>query len=172
VTCKVFISNPMRCGQCLRLGHHRDACRSKPACRSCGHEKAAGQTCPLTPCCVNCAAPHSPFAKDCFAWLRERRVPFTLTIKTFSNTAPSRALSQSEPTCSWRSTPSQTVFPSHFPRSQPTFGPSLVPPLLSTFPPSPNPRPLLPNTDNSSRSWPTCTLGRQRTSLMGREGRE
>jgi hypothetical protein len=47
---KPYIPNPMRCAKCMSLGHHGEACRSKPACNPCGHGKGSEIPVP-PPCC-------------------------------------------------------------------------------------------------------------------------
>jgi hypothetical protein len=116
---KKFIPNPLRCSNCLKDTHHKDACRSKPSSRTFGHAQEANHICDKTPYCINCAAPHSP---SCPSWLRERKVrEIQVTQELSLQEARVRyvALHMAAP----RDPPAPNL---------PTFTPTSFPPLLST----------------------------------------
>ena len=74
VLVKPYIPSPIRCYKCLRLGHHKDVCRSRPSCHSCGYEDTDGHSCGTERYCINCDSSHSPWDRSCPSWLRERRI--------------------------------------------------------------------------------------------------
>ena len=75
VKVRTYFPSPMRCFRCLRFGHTRDHCRNRPTCSKCAATDHTGEACTEgSRKCVNCAAPHSAFDKDCPAFLREKEI--------------------------------------------------------------------------------------------------
>ena len=68
-----FIPNPLRCYKCQRFGHHKEKCRSDMACQICSEVGHDTRECQKPPKCRNCEGNHSPNAKECPAWKKEKK---------------------------------------------------------------------------------------------------
>ena len=77
-----FFPNPLRCYKCQRFGHHKDKCRSDIACQICSEVGHDTRECQKPPKCRNCEGSHSPNAKECPAWKKEKEI---VKVKTENN---------------------------------------------------------------------------------------
>lgn len=71
VTVRQYVPYPLRCINCLRLGHKASDCKNDRICALCaqtfhGEEKCLGNT-----KCINCDQPHNSWSKDCPKFVEE-----------------------------------------------------------------------------------------------------
>lgn len=64
---------PIKCWNCLRLGHTKASCTGKRRCARCSGTHMA-QECQNPPSCINCNGDHKPSDRACPAFLQERRI--------------------------------------------------------------------------------------------------
>ena len=69
----LFVPNPMRCFNCNKFGHTSQHCKVAVKCTDCGKDKHEGQ-CEGPKLCSNCSGPHTPSAKDCPVWQKEKEI--------------------------------------------------------------------------------------------------
>jgi hypothetical protein len=77
-----YIPNPLRCFKCQKYGHHQGICRRTIACQVCSQEGHDTKECNNPPRCCNCGGEHSPGARLCPTWEREKQIN---TIKVQKN---------------------------------------------------------------------------------------
>lgn len=70
----LYIPNPLRCYQCQRFGHGKNACKRNATCAKCGQEGHDDATCEAPLHCANCLGPHAAFSKDCPTWSKQREI--------------------------------------------------------------------------------------------------
>ena len=69
-----YVPNPLRCYQCQRYGHGKNACKRPVACARCGQEGHTDSDCSADHHCVNCRGDHAAFSKDCPEWKKQRDI--------------------------------------------------------------------------------------------------
>ncbi|MES9881570.1 MAG: hypothetical protein ABW185_11875 [Sedimenticola sp.] len=74
ITVEVYVPNPLRCFRCQRFGHHKDNCKTKAVCASCGEDDHGDAACSKPVHCVNCQGDHDAYSRDCPTWKKEKEV--------------------------------------------------------------------------------------------------
>ncbi|GBN41238.1 hypothetical protein AVEN_78763-1 [Araneus ventricosus] len=69
-----YIPNPLRCFQCQKYGHSKDACRGTLTCARCAQADHESSHCTAPEKCVNCRGSHTSFSRSCPAWITEKEV--------------------------------------------------------------------------------------------------
>jgi len=69
-----YIPNPLRCFNCQKFGHGKNACRGRETCAKCGQVGHISDHCTNEPKCLNCNGNHSAFDKNCPKWVFEKKV--------------------------------------------------------------------------------------------------
>ncbi|XP_021339888.1 uncharacterized protein LOC110441113 [Mizuhopecten yessoensis] len=82
----VYITNPLRCRNCQKYGHHEKRCRRKTVCQYCGREGNTEQSdCDIANLrCGNWEGKHAASSRDCPTWNREREIYYGLNIPEVS----------------------------------------------------------------------------------------
>ena len=68
---ETFISNPLRCHNCQKFGHHKEKCTRPPICKNCG-ETGNHIDCQQPPKCANCKQNHSADSKEWELWRKKK----------------------------------------------------------------------------------------------------
>ena len=71
-----YVSNPLRCYNCQKFGHHESKCLKPPVCKKCGESGSdhVELTCTNQITRTNCKENHPSDSRDCMVWKREREV--------------------------------------------------------------------------------------------------
>jgi len=88
VNIRPYIPLPLRCRNCLRLGHPTTACKSNTLCNNCSAEKHTSndETCANDKFCINCkydlpTNKHSPIDKTCPAFIKQKELTSIKTLE-------------------------------------------------------------------------------------------
>jgi len=69
-----YVPNPLRCYQCQRYGHGKNACKRPVACARCGQEGHTDSDCSADHHCVNCRGDHPAYSKECAEWKKQKDI--------------------------------------------------------------------------------------------------
>jgi len=74
VPVEIYIPNPLRCFNCQKFGHSKNACKGTEICAKCGQAGHGGNSCSNEMKCPNCSGSHAAYSKDCPKWIMEKNV--------------------------------------------------------------------------------------------------
>lgn len=69
-----YVPNPLRCYNCQKFGHGKNACKRTAVCARCNKEGHTDTDCHDTPHCANCSGNHPAFSKDCPEWAKQKQI--------------------------------------------------------------------------------------------------
>ncbi|KAH8250661.1 hypothetical protein KR032_012125, partial [Drosophila birchii] len=88
VNVRPYIPLPLRCRNCLRLGHPTTACKSTALCNNCSAEKhtTLEESCNNEKFCINCkydtpTNTHSPMDKTCPTFIKHKKLTSIKTLE-------------------------------------------------------------------------------------------
>lgn len=89
INVRPYIPLPLRCRNCLRLGHPTTYCKSPKSCINCSAEQhtAENETCNNEKSCINCKYDlnnqnkHSPMDKSCPAFIKQKELTSIKTLE-------------------------------------------------------------------------------------------
>ena len=61
VLVELYIPNPLRCFNCQKFGHSKNACKGREICAKCGQAEHAKNPCSNEYKCTNCSASHAAY---------------------------------------------------------------------------------------------------------------
>ena len=70
----VYIQNPMRCYNCFKFGHGKNACKRESVCCKCGQTGHCKESCTQDEKCINCQGPHDAMNPQCPKYLEEKAI--------------------------------------------------------------------------------------------------
>ena len=69
-----YIPNPLRCYNCQKFGHGKNACTHRAVCARCNQEGHLDTDCQNTPHCANCSAEHPSYSRECPEWTKQKDI--------------------------------------------------------------------------------------------------
>lgn len=71
---RLYVPNPLRCGNCYKFGHKKSVCKRQKLCRDCSEDFHEGQQCVQVTKCINCEGNHPATSKDCPRYIEEHQI--------------------------------------------------------------------------------------------------